>query len=399
MNKDALLKECFRWYGPNDTVTLQDIVQCGCTGVYTSLHHIPYGEVWPREEIRKRLDQLAPYGLEWTAVESVPVSEAIRTRTGDYKRHLENYRQTLENLGAEGVKIVIYNFMPALDWVRTDLAYKLPDGSQCLFFDPAKFAAFDMFLLKRPGAEKDFTPEQIAKAKAFFDGLDDAGKAAFEKAILDVFPGVKMGVTIESFRAMLAKYDGIDEKKLREHYKLFLEAVVPSAEKAGVRLAVHPDDPPFPILGLARIASVEADFRQIVSMVPSPANGICFCTGSLSARAANDLPGMIERLGDHIACFHFRSVQRNPDGTFFEANHLEGCANLPAVMTVALKLNAKRDAAHKLSVRPDHGHRILDDLKKPVNANPGYDCLGRMKGLAELRGLQTGIAFTMGDKL
>ncbi len=399
MNKDALLKECFRWYGPNDPVTLQDIVQCGCAGVYTSLHHIPYGEVWPREEIRKRLDQLAPYGLEWTAVESVPVSEAIRTRTGDFERHLENYRQTLENLGAEGVKVVIYNFMPALDWVRTDLAYKLPDGSQCLFFDPAKFAAFEIYLLKRPGAEKDYTAAQLEKAKKFFDSLDEAGRAAFEKAILDVFPGVKMGVNMEKFRAMLAKYDGIDEKKLREHYRLFLEAVVPSAEKAGVRLAVHPDDPPFPILGLARIASTESDFKQICEMVPSPSNGICFCTGSLSARASNDLPGMVKRLGTHIVCVHLRSVQRNPDGSFFEANHLEGSANLPAVMTEVLKLNATRDAAHKLSVRPDHGHRILDDLKKPANPNPGYDCLGRMKGLAELRGLQIGIAFTMGESL
>jgi mannonate dehydratase len=399
MNRDALLKECFRWFGPNDPVSLQDIVQCGCTGVYTSLHHIPYGEVWSREEIRKRLDMLAPYGLEWTAVESVPVSEAIRTRTGDFERHLENYRQTLLNLGAEGVKVVIYNFMPALDWVRTDLAHKLPDGSLCLLFDPAKFAAFETLILKRPGAEKDYTPEQLAKAKTFFDSLDDDGKARFEKGILDVFPGVKMGVTLESFRGMLAKYDGIDEKKLREHYRLFLEAVVPAAEKAGVRLAVHPDDPPFPILGLARIASTEADFKQIIEMVPSPSNGICFCTGSLSARAENDLPGMVKRLGHRIYCVHLRSVQRNSDGTFYEANHLEGCANLPAVMTEVLKLNATRGKDMKLSVRPDHGHRMLDDLKKPINANPGYDCLGRMRGLAELRGLQTGIAYTLGDKL
>jgi mannonate dehydratase len=399
MNHDILLKECFRWFGPNDPVSLRDITQCGCTGVYTSLHHIPYGEVWSRAEIRKRLDILKPYGLNWTAVESVPVSEAIRTRTGDFERHLENYRQTLENLGAEGVNLVIYNFMPALDWVRTDLAHKLPDGSECLLFDPAKFAAFEIYFLKRPGAEKDYTAAQLGKAKAFFDSLDDAGKAKFEKAILDVFPGVKMGVTIESFRAMLAKYDGIDEAKLREHYKLFLEAVVPTAEKAGVRLAVHPDDPPFPILGLARIASTEADFKQIVEMVPSPSNGICFCTGSLSARAENDLPGMVKRLGKHIHCVHLRSVQRNPDGTFYEANHMEGCANLPAVMTEVLKLNATRDAAHKLSVRPDHGHRILDDLKKPVNPNPGYDCLGRMKGLAELRGLQIGLAYAMEHKI
>jgi mannonate dehydratase len=399
MNRDFLLKECFRWFGPNDPVSLADIVQCGCTGVYTSLHHIPYGEEWSRAEIRKRLGMLAKYNLAWTAVESVPVSEAIRTRTGDFERHLENYRKTLENLAAEGVTLVIYNFMPALDWVRTDLAHKLPDGSECLLFDPIKFAAFEVYLLKRPGSEKNYTEAQLSKAKAFLDALDAEGKARFERAILDVFPGVKMGVTMDSFRAMLAKYDGIDEAKLREHYKRFLEAVVPTAERVGVRLAVHPDDPPFPILGLARIASTEADFKKIVEMVPSPANGICFCTGSLSARAENDLPGMVKRLGKHIHCVHLRSVQRNPDGTFYEANHMEGCANLPAVMVEVLKLNATKDKAHKLSVRPDHGHRILDDLKKPVNPNPGYDCLGRMKGLAELRGLQLGIAYAMENKI
>jgi len=393
MAHDPMLKECFRWFGPNDPVSLQFIRQCGCTGVFTSLHHIPYGELWTREEIRKRLDQLAQYGLEWAAVESLPISEAIRTRTGDFERHLENYRASIENLAAEGVPVIIYNFMPALDWVRTDLAFKMPDGSECLHFDPSRFGAFELHILKRSGAEKDYTPEQLAKAKAIYDSMDSDARAKFEKAILDVFPGVKMGVTLDSFRAMLAKYEGIDAAKLREHYRLFLEAVVPTAERVGARLAVHPDDPPFPILGLARIASTEDDFRKIVEMVPSPANGICFCTGSLSARADNDLPGMVKRLGAHIHCVHLRSVQRNPDGSFYEAAHMEGSANLPAVVTEMLKLNATRDAAHKLALRPDHGRRMLDDLSKPTNANPGYDCLGRMKGLAELRGLMTGILY------
>ena len=398
MNRDAMLKECFRWFGPNDPVSLQDIRQCGCMGVFTSLHHIPYGELWTREEIRKRVDQLSEYGLEWSAVESLPISEAIRTRTGDFERHLENYRKSIENLAAEGVPLIIYNFMPALDWVRTDLAWKMPDGSECLHFDPARFGVFEMHMLKRPGAEKDYTPEQVVKAKAMFDAMDEAERAKFEKAILDVFPGVKMGVTLDSFRAMLAKYDGIDEAKLREHYRLFLEAVVPTAERVGARLAVHPDDPPFPILGLARIASTESDFRQIVDMVPSPANGICFCTGSLSARADNDLTGMVQRLGEHIHCVHLRSVQRNPDGTFYEAAHMEGCANIPAVMAELLKLNATKPADAKLPLRPDHGRRLLDDLKKPVNPNPGYDCLGRMKGLAELRGLMHGLVYASQSK-
>ncbi|MBN1404407.1 MAG: mannonate dehydratase [Opitutales bacterium] len=398
MNRDAMLKECFRWFGPNDPVSLQDIRQCGCMGVFTSLHHIPYGELWTREDIRKRVDQLSEYGLEWSAVESLPISEAIRTRTGDFERHLENYRKSIENLAAEGVPLIIYNFMPALDWVRTDLAWKMPDGSECLHFDPARFGVFEMHMLKRPGAEKDYTPEQVVKAKAMFDAMDEAERAKFEKAILDVFPGVKMGVTLDSFRAMLAKYDGIDEAKLREHYRLFLEAVVPTAERVGARLAVHPDDPPFPILGLARIASTESDFRQIVEMVPSPANGICFCTGSLSARADNDLTGMVQRLGKHIHCVHLRSVQRNPDGTFYEAAHMEGCANIPAVMAELLKLNDTKPADAKLPLRPDHGRRLLDDLKKPVNPNPGYDCLGRMKGLAELRGLMHGLVYASQSK-
>lgn len=389
--RQAMLKECFRWYGPSDPVSLADIVQCGCTGVYTSLHHIPYGELWAPGEIRKRLDMLAPYGLEWTAVESVPVSEAIKTRTGDYERHLANYARTLENLGAAGVRTVIYNFMPALDWVRTDLAHKLPDGSECLYYDPARFAAFEVHILQRPGAEKDYTADQLARARAFHDSLDAAALHAFERSLIDVFPGVKMGLSLDDFRAMLARYDGVDEARLRENMRLFLQAVVPAAERAGVRLAVHPDDPPFPILGLARIVSTAQDLVEVTRMADSPANGVCYCTGSLSARADNDLPGIVRQLGSRIHAVHLRSVQRNPDGSFYEANHLEGCADLPTVVATLLDENARRAPGDRLSFRPDHGHRMLDDLRKPPNPMPGYDCLGRMRGLAEVRGLQMGL--------
>ncbi len=392
MNSTHLLDEGFRWYGPNDPVTLADIVQCGAAGVYTALHDIAYGEVWPREAIKERLDQLNAHGLKWLAVESVPVSEDIKTRGPLCEEHLENYRLTLENLGAEGVNVVVYNFMPVLDWIRTDLAYKLKDGSEALLFDPVHFAAFEIHHLQRDGAEADYTPEQIKKAKTFFESKTEEERKQFEQNILDVFPGCAWGLSLDELRTMLAAYADIDADQLRDNYRHFLQAVIPAAETSGVRLAVHPDDPPFEVLGLPRIVSTEADLRQIIAMVPSPANGLCFCSGSLGARKDNDLPGIIERLGQHIHAVHLRSVQHLDDGQFYEANHLEGGANIPALVKAFLKVNAQKEADKKLSFRPDHGHRLLDDLKKPTNSNPGYDCLGRMRGLAEIRGLQVGMA-------
>jgi len=388
-----LLKQCFRWYGPQDPVTLKDIRQCGAEGLYTSLHQIPYGEVWPQAAIRERKELIERAGLGWEAVESLPVSESIRLRAGPFEQHIGNYRASLRNLAAEGIRVVIYNFMPVLDWVRTDLAHRLEDGAECLRFDPVHFAAFEVHLLKRAGAEKDYTPGQLAAAQAFIESMDSNQSHHFGQRIIDSFPGGTIGFTLDGIRALLRDYEGVDAARLREHYRLFLEAVVPAAEDCGVRLAVHPDDPPFSILGLPRIVSTERDLKAIVEMVPSPANGLCFCAGSLGANPANDLPGLINRLGQRIHAVHLRSVQRERDGSFYEARHLEGSVPMSCVMNNLLRLNSRRPAGQGLSFRPDHGHRILDDLSKPPNPNPGYDYLGRVRGLAELRGLQLGLAY------
>jgi mannonate dehydratase len=331
------MEESMRWYGPDDPVSLQYIRQAGATGVYTSLHHIPYGEDWPAESIRERKKLVVDAGLRWVAAESVPVHEDIKTRSGDYLEHIENYKQTLRRLGAEGIDLVIYNFMPVLDWVRTDLAYKLEDGSECLYFDPVQFAAFEIYLLRRKGAEKDYTKEQLSAAKVFFDGLSEAGRKNFERSLIDVFPGLKMGLSIEDVRNMLGAYSDIDRKQLKENYKLFLAAVIPVAEAEGVRMAVHPDDPPFSILGLPRIVSCDEDVKDLLAMVDSPANGLCFCTGSFSPRADNDLPEMIRRYGSRIHCAHLRSTHRNPDGSFYEADHLGGSVDMYQVVR-ALKI-------------------------------------------------------------
>lgn len=390
------LTECMRWYGPEDSVSLRFIRQAGATGIYTSLHQVPYGEVWPIEAIRERKQLVEAAGLRWVAVESVPVHEDIKTRSGDYLRYIENYQQTLCNLGAEGIDLVIYNFMPVLDWVRTDLAYQLEDGSECLYFDPVQFAAFEIYLLRREGAEKDYTEAQLQAAKVFIDGLSEAEKSDFERSLIDVFPGCKMGLSIEDVRTMLSRYQDIDRRQLKEHFRLFLEAVVPVAEEASVRLAVHPDDPPYSIMGLPRIVSCEEDVKDLLAMVDSPANGLCFCTGSFSPRADNDLPGMIERYGQRIHCAHLRSTQRNADGSFYEAEHLGGSVDMYRVVRALLNEMQTRKAAGRkdwrLPFRPDHGHTMLDDLEKPAPANPGYTAIGRLRGLAEIRGLQVGIA-------
>lgn len=389
------ITETFRWYGPDDPVSLLDIKQCGCTGVMTALHQIPYGEAWSREAIVQRKAELAAYGLTWIAVESVPVSEAIKTRTGNYQHHIANYQETIRNLGAEGVEVVIYNFMPVLDWIRTDLAYKLQDGSECLHFDPVRFAAFELYLLQRQGAEKDYSAQQIEQAKIFFEAMSEAELRTFESSLIDVFPGVSFNYTIQDVRAMLATYEAIDRHQLKSNLKCFLEAVIPACEEVGVRMAIHPDDPPRSVLGLPRIVSCEADVTAIMSMVDSPANGLCFCTGSFGTRADNDLPGMIQRWGHRINSLHLRSTQRHTDGSFYEANHLEGSVDMYAVVSQVLEeMNRRKQAGRtdwQLAFRPDHGHRMLDDLKKPPVPNPGYSCIGRMRGLAEIRGLQLGI--------
>ena len=391
-----LLEESFRWYGPADPVPLEYIRQAGATSVYTSLHHIPYGEVWSREEIRKHKALVEAAGLTWKAVESVPIHEDIRTRSGRCEEYLKNYAQTLRNLGAEGVTVVIYNFMPVLDWVRTDLEYKLADGSTCLHFDPVKFGAFEIHALKRPGAEKDYTPAQLECAKKFWDSLDAAGREAFIASLIEQLPGCKSGFTLEKIREMLAKYATIDRAKLKSNYKHFLESVVPAAEEAGVMLAVHPDDPPRSILGLPRIVSSIEDLRDILTMVPSRNNGLCFCTGSFSAGAHNDVPAMIREVADRIHAVHLRVTKRFPDGCFYEDNHLEGSIDMAEAVQGLLDEQKRRQLAGladwQLSFRPDHGHRMMDDLKNPAVPNPGYSCIGRMRGLSEIRGLQYGLA-------
>lgn len=387
--------EGFRWYGPADPVPLAHIRQAGATGVFTALHEIPYGELWPREAIRARRELLEAAGLRWAAVESVPVHEDIKTGRGDLKRLFANYAETLRNLAAESVTTVIYNFMPVLDWVRTEMRMVLPDGSECLRFDPAQFSAFEIYALKRPGAEGDYTADQLARGAAWWRGLDEAAREAFVANIIDVFPGVKWGLTLDDIRAMLARYDGIDAGKLRVNFARFLEAVTPVAEEAGVRLAVHPDDPPFSVLGLPRIVSTAADVEAILAMADSPANGVCFCTGSFSARPDNDLVAMFRAFAPRVHAVHLRSTQRLPDGSFFEADHLAGSVDMPAVVRALLDEQDRRRASGRedwqLAFRPDHGHTMMDDLEKSAGITPGYSAIGRMRGLAELRGLLLGL--------
>lgn len=391
------MEESFRWYGPNDTVPLSHIRQTGATAVFTSLHQIPYGDLWPREAIAERKAVVEAAGLTWNAVESVPVHEDIRTGTGDLKTLFANYAQTIRNLAAEDIHIVIYNFMPVLDWIRTDMRYRLPDGSEALRFDPAQFAAFEIYALKRPGAEENYTPEQLERAKRWWSGLDEAARDAFIKNIIDVFPGCKMGLNLDDIRAMLAKYKDIDEDGLRANYARFLEAVVPACEECGVRLAVHADDPSFPVLGLPRIVSTAEHVEKVFKMVDSPANGLCLCTGSFSSNPKNDLVDMAKRFAPRIHAVHLRSTQRLPDGSFFEADHLAGSVDMPAVVGALFAEMDRRKAAGRadwrLPFRPDHGHTMMDDLAKAANITPGYAAIGRMRGLAELRGLMLGLRY------
>ncbi|HSI82579.1 MAG TPA: mannonate dehydratase [Candidatus Methylacidiphilales bacterium] len=390
------MEESFRWFGPNDEVPLSFIRQAGATAVFTSLHQIPYGEPWSREAIRERKDILAAAGLRWTAVESVPVHEDIKTGRGDLARLFENYRTCLRNLAAEDINVVIYNFMPVLDWVRTDTRHVLPDGSECLLFNPVHFAAFEIHALKRPGAEADYTPEQLELAAKWWASMDAAAQEEYIQSIIDVFPGTKLGLNLDDIRAMLAKYDGLGNEGVVANYARFLEAVVPTAEEVGVRLAVHPDDPPYSLLGLPRIVSQAADVERLLKMVDTRANGICFCTGSYSARPGNDLPGMVKQFADRIHAVHLRSTQRLPDGSFYEADHLAGSVDMPRVVRALLDEQDRRRAGGRadcqLPFRPDHGHTMMDDLSKPPGT-PGYSCIGRMRGLSELRGVMQGLRY------
>ncbi|OYQ34358.1 mannonate dehydratase [Niveispirillum lacus] len=390
-----LMTQTMRWFGPNDPVRLQDIRQSGATGIVTALHEVPNGHVWTVDDILTRKRMIEAAGLSWEVVESVPVHEGIKTCAKNWAPLIEAYCQTLRNLGSQGIRVVTYNFMPLLDWTRTDLTFALPDGARALRFDWDAVAAYDQFILKRPGAEADYTDDVIRRATALFAAMTDAQRSGLERTIIAGLPGSEESFSSAQFLAAIRTYADISADQLRRHHQLFLEAVCPTAEQSGVQLVVHPDDPPFPIFGLPRVVSTEADVTHLFTQVPSAANGLCFCAGSFGARADNDLPGMVRRLGDRIGFAHLRSVQREPDGkSFHEAAHLEGDAGMAAIVAAICEISESQ--GRSIPIRPDHGHEILDDLNRTTN--PGYSLLGRMRGLAELRGLERGIRFGMGAR-
>ena len=392
------MKQTWRWFGPKDMVSIDDVAQAGATGIVPALHHVPTGAVWTADEIAARQAQVArmrdgrPSGLTWDVVESLPVSEDIKKQKGDWRAHIVNYRESLGHLADAGIEVICYNFMPVLDWTRTDLAWRLPNGGTCMRFDLTDFAAFDLHILERPGAAEDYDDALKEAAGKRFAEMDDAQRTQLLRNVVFGLPGAAENFSLEDVRTHLAEYAAISEDQLRANLVTFLEEVAPTAEKLGLRLCCHPDDPPVPLLGLPRIMSTEAHYKAVMDAVDTPANGITLCSGSLGARPDNDLPGMMERLGDRVHFLHLRNVKRETSdifGSFHEAEHLGGDTDMVALVEAALREEARRKAAGRadwsIPFRPDHGQDILDDLGR--SAQPGYPSIGRLKGLAELRGI------------